>query len=766
MQTTTPVSPNRFSIPGVWTSALLMIAMLMALVVSLVEAEWTDGLALLAPVVLGGFAVGMAMSASRWSGLFPILHSAITGIAWVLYWVSRAPQVPTELTGAARVGFVVQSFLDWVVMLTGDAPMRSNLVFLLELALLLWWLAYLAAWAVFREGHVWRAIIPVGLIMAVNMYFGPGGLEFYFALFVVCSLLLAVRSFLSEQELAWRRLRVRYADDIHFDFLRDGLIFALLVVLLASFLPKATDPEAIQAGLGPLRRPWERVQEEWVRLFSALNYQTAGVRPAFGGSLTLGGPRNLGDTVIMDVKSPSGRYWRAVVYDTYTGRRWLNTSTATQAIDFDTHVNTPAFEARREVTQTITLYYPSGGILYALSQPLRVSLGATADLHIVEPGNDDRPAVAEITMLHRRGPALREGQSYLAVSSISTATVEDLQEAGTDYPQWVLERYLEVPPSVPERVAALAQEVTAGAPTPFDKAAALERYLRTFPYNDQIEAPPPGVDAVDYFLFDVRAGYCDYYASAFVVMARTLGIPARLAAGYAQGTYASEVDAYRVLESDGHSWAEVFFPGYGWVEFEPTASQNAIDRPTRPEDQVGPEQQQLPGAANTTPPPQKERNLEDLLDDATPPEETVSTPPADARARALAAAVVAAAVALVVGVTLWTRQRRGPQAALSPEMVLSVYGRLMEWAQRLRIPLSPSHTPHERAAILGQAVPQGQPAIAVITDVYVQEQYSPYPVEAERVQEVATAWEGLRPLLRQAWLRLRLPPGRRGAGRS
>ncbi|MCS6843975.1 MAG: DUF3488 and transglutaminase-like domain-containing protein [Caldilineales bacterium] len=761
MQATLPQAHQRFLAPGARTSALLLLVMLMAMVASLVSAEWTDGMALLTPVVLGGFAVGVALSASRWSGLFPLVHSAITGAAWVLYWISRAPQVPVELTGAARVGFVVQSFLEWLSMLVGDAPMRSNLVFLLELATLLWWLAYLAAWAVFREGRVWRAIIPTGLIMAVNMYFAAGGQEFYFAVFVVCSLLLAVRTYLAEQELTWRRMRIRYAEDIHFDFLRDGFIFALLVVLLASFLPRATDPEALQGNLGALRRPWERVQEEWVRMFSALNYQGAGVSAAFSNSLTLGGPRNLGNRVIMDVKSPAGRYWRAAVYDTYTGRRWLNTSTATQAIDFGTHVNTPTFEARREVTQTVTLYAPSGGVLYALPQPLRVSLGATADLTIIEPATDERGPLAEITMLHRRGQELREGQSYLAVSSISTATVEDLQEAGTDYPEWVVERYLDVPPSVPERVRALAQEITAGLPTPFDKAAALERYLRTIPYNDQIEAPPPGVDAVDYFLFDAKAGYCDYYASALAIMARSLGIPARVAAGYAQGTYSAEVDAYRVLESDGHSWVEIFFPGYGWIEFEPTASQDAIDRPTRPEDQVGPEQEQGPRSGFPEPLDRPELDLEELLGEEPAPDDSTAVAELASRNPAAVALVGVVAVA-VLALALWRRRRRSPRVpgSLQPQLVLTIYGRLMEWAQRLRLPLQPSQTPHERAAVLAQAVPQGQPAIATITEVYVREQYSPYPVEAESVQEVVVAWEGLRPLLRRAWLSLRTRPRR------
>lgn len=760
MQGTVSRSTQRFVAPGVWISAFLMLVILFMLSVSLVTADWTDGMGLLTPVLLGGFALGFAMSFSRWSGVFPVLHSMVTGTAWVLIWISRAPQVPPGLSRAEAVGYVLQSFFEWLVALFGDAPARSNLVFLLELGFLLWWLGYLAAWAVFREGRVWRAILPVGLILLVNMYFGPGGLQIYFAIFVICALLLAVRNYLAEQELVWRRLQVRYSEDIHIDFLRDGLIFALVVVFMASLLPNAAVTSSLSDTVKPLREPWQQVQAEWGRLFSSLNYQGSGTggRPAFGDSLTLGGPRNLGDTVIMDIKSTAGRYWRAVALDTYTGRRWLSTSNSAQAIDFGTHVRTPQFEARREVTQTITTYFPAGGVLFAAPQPVRVSLGATADLGIVEAADADGTPMAEIVMLHRRGPELRDGQSYMVVSSLSEATVEDLQEAGTDYPDWVTEKYLELPATVPNRVRELAQQVTAGAETPYDKAVALEQYLRTFPYNDQIEAPPPGVDGVDYFLFDVQAGYCDYYASAFAVMARALGIPARVSAGYSQGAYNPEVGAYRVLESNGHSWPEVFFPQYGWIEFEPTASEVQLVRPHRDEGQdlLGPD------VTPTVAP------LDNRTTGGREPEEEEDLPASRGGDMLTGGGgwwlgLVAAAVLAAVAAFLFFRPspQRRLTLALDHQAVVNLYGRLVQWAQRLRLPLLPSHTPNEHAAILAEAMPEGRPAIDAITKLYVEEQYSHRAPEPATAAQAATAWQSLQPILRRYWLKVRLRPFQR-----
>ena len=135
-----------------------------------------------------------------------------------------------------------------------------------------------------------------------------------------------------------------------------------------------------------------------------------------------------------------------------------------------------------------------------------------------------------------------------------------------------------LPTSVPERVHELAKEITAGQTNSYDKAKAIEAYLRAYPYNLEIGAPPEGQDVTDYFLFDLKKGYCDYYATALVVLARSSGLPARFVSGYAPGEYDAQHARYIVRELHAHSWAEVYFPEIGWVEFEPTALQPEIDR--------------------------------------------------------------------------------------------------------------------------------------------------------------------------------------------
>jgi transglutaminase-like putative cysteine protease len=100
----------------------------------------------------------------------------------------------------------------------------------------------------------------------------------------------------------------------------------------------------------------------------------------------------------------------------------------------------------------------------------------------------------------------------------------------------------------------------------------------TYPYTLDVPPPVEGQDAADYFLFELKQGYCDYYATAMVVLARASGLPARFVSGYSPGEYDAPGAQYIVREMHAHSWAEVYFPEIGWVEFEPTALLPEIER--------------------------------------------------------------------------------------------------------------------------------------------------------------------------------------------
>ena len=142
---------------------------------------------------------------------------------------------------------------------------------------------------------------------------------------------------------------------------------------------------------------------------------------------------------------------------------------------------------------------------------------------------------------------------------------------------------MQLPKTFSPKIKQLAQDITADAETPYDKASAITEYLRqNIEYAATVPNPPRNTDRLEWFLFDVKKGFCVYYASSEVTMLRALGIPARMAVGFAQGD--KDGDNYTVRRLHAHAWPEVYFPGIGWVEFEPTASQPALNRPLPPRD--------------------------------------------------------------------------------------------------------------------------------------------------------------------------------------
>jgi transglutaminase-like putative cysteine protease len=158
---------------------------------------------------------------------------------------------------------------------------------------------------------------------------------------------------------------------------------------------------------------------------------------------------------------------------------------------------------------------------------------------------------------------------YEGLSAVAQVPAERLRSHQIGYSDLVKQRYLQLPPLDP-RIEALARQITANAPTAFDKAAAIEQHLRTrFGYTLDLSGTPPD-DPLAHFLFERRAGHCEYFAAAMTVMLRTQGIPARYVNGFLPGEYNDVGEDYIVRASDAHSWVEVFFGEYGWIPFDPT----------------------------------------------------------------------------------------------------------------------------------------------------------------------------------------------------
>jgi hypothetical protein len=164
---------------------------------------------------------------------------------------------------------------------------------------------------------------------------------------------------------------------------------------------------------------------------------------------------------------------------------------------------------------------------------------------------------------------------------IAGPSIEELRSTGADYPAWVTDRYLQVPEDIAPQLSELALEITAPYDTVYDKVQAITNYLRKeIKYETKITSTPPkNRDPVLWVLFDYKKGFCMYDASAETLMLRSIGIPARMAVGFVEGAYDELEGHYVVTYKDSHAWPEVYFPGIGWVEFEPTSNQFPLERP-------------------------------------------------------------------------------------------------------------------------------------------------------------------------------------------
>jgi transglutaminase-like putative cysteine protease len=345
------------------------------------------------------------------------------------------------------------------------------------------------------------------------------------------------------------------------------------------------------------------------------------------------------------------------------------------------------------------------------------------------------PIPPDTLSVRTTGP-VSTGDSYQATVSVSTATESDLLAAGAGYPGWVLDRYLQLPDTLPSRVVDLAQELTKDIETPYEKAIAIRDYLRTLEYTLDIEAPPNGTDGVDYFLFELEKGYCQYFASAMTVLLRASGVPSRMVVGYGPGELTEQYgpggmtahlsrawqdlqDTYVVQNS--HSWSEVFFPGYGWIPFEPTPVRPLVTR-----GEIG-----FPSQA-----------AEDIDDPIVKPDGMETSTPWNVRLL-----VIPLGLALF-GVIMWLGWRRLLGQVSEPQVA---YARMGYLAALSGVGPRENLTPQEYGRRLAAAVPEMSAALDKIVYTYMRVSYSKHNLNSEDRSNIARAWPQVRNhLLRRA----------------
>ncbi len=367
--------------------------------------------------------------------------------------------------------------------------------------------------------------------------------------------------------------------------------------------------------------------------------------------------------------------------------------------------------------------------------------------------------------------SLASGESYETSVLVSTASEGDLIAAGTDYPGWITDTYLQLPEDTPSGVANLAWELTSDAETPYEMAVAIRDYLRTLEYALDVTAPPHGADAVEYFLFELEKGYCTHFASAMTVMLRARGVPSRFVAGYvAEGLMDDSDDSateHPVNGSHGqhrsffannsHAWCEVFFPEYGWIPFEPTPGYTIITG----EDLAGLPSEDGGGEREIAPERGDEPGIFPGLPTDPPDDDTAHTHPApgetqpdrrDMRQFLLPLGVATGLTAL--GLAFWLARRRLFGETTEPRLAYSRTGYLAALSG-----LGPQDnlTPNEYGSRLTTAAPQVSTSLERIVDTYVRSCYGQHGITDEDRRKVAEAWPPVRNHLIRRALRGLLP---------
>ncbi|MBN1317875.1 MAG: transglutaminase domain-containing protein [Anaerolineales bacterium] len=725
-----------------WLILGLILAMAMIPAVAMRWADWVPGLWVLQTISVAAVLAGFFLAKSHFSSPTALLISIVYGLFTV--GLFSGILLPDRLDWHEKIPQLIIRQTEWMVkashvFIDRDAAdtSRDGLIFIMQTGIILWILGFSSAWYTFRRLSIWRVILPNAILLLLTLvnYYGRQPMEVVLVVFLVVTLLYIISSNYLVNETRWKSTGVVYSKETRLDFLQTGFIIVLLIMPIAWLVPNASAEGLLREYTAPIDNAWQRVQDGWTQLFASLRSYGGEYADPYGGTLTLGGPRQIEPIPVMDVKTNGGRYWRGVTYDTYNGGGWTSTEEMQLVVVPDQPLSVQRYIQQQIITATFTTYMANTGLLYFPHQP--IGTDRQAKIGVIDMDNGQY----EITSALNRY-ILYEGQMYKTWGSASQANDQGLRSATTDYPQWVKDRFLQLPSDTSPRIVELAGAITAPYQSPYDKAEALTQWLRTnMTYNDAIQAPPPDVDPLEYFLFETKEGYCNYYATALAVMLRTQNIPSRLIAGYARGTWQQDLDAYRVYSDNAHSWVEVYFPRFGWVEFEPTTSEPEIIRTAAKDSGEG---EGLSAEDDDTLMESRDRMFDEGITDEWPAEEEPGG--FDFNSAGGVALIIGGAVlllTLIVGSSVMILDK---QNARGISVVAHFYNRLNHFARWIGVKLFPFQTPHERAASLAAAAPDASAPIDVITDLYVEEQFGQVPAGTFD-ERAGAAWRELRPTM-------------------
>ena len=544
--------------------------------------DWTSDLYILVYVMFFAGVSGLALGYSNFSPYLAMLFSTVYGV-FIIGWLFGTT-VEMEMTWHDRI----LNYLGWrlriaVQQFGAGETVNDPLLFLTIMALLLWILGSAAAFILIRKGSVWPAVLPLGLTLLIIGHYDQDltrNSRFLLSFIFISLLILGRMTFLRYRK-RWQQEGINTTTETQADLTKTLLILSAVLVIFAWLLPVTPQQITRYSELWEkLTAPLDNLGDQISDIFVPDPDRTSTVTTVFGETLGLGSGTPSSEEVVFSVdvtlEPPPGyrNYWRARSYDIYSDGDWSTSSGLQERLLFpeDFDLPYPPWEGGEIAAYSITNNVSRTVNLYATGLPIEVNRPVQAITQLITESQEDLIAlIAE--------PALTTGEMYAVETLVRLPTISELRRSSTDYPTW-LERYLQLPDDFSDQIADLAVEITDGLDNPYDQAFAITRYLRiNIEYSRTLPPIPAGSDPMEWFLFEGQQGFCNYYASAQVLMLRSLGIPARLSVGYAQGEFDDETDAFIVRKRNSHAWPEVYFVDHGWVVFEPTVSEPAFILP-------------------------------------------------------------------------------------------------------------------------------------------------------------------------------------------
>ncbi len=763
-------------------AALFLLGALFSAAVRLQVTNWTEHLGRIEFVVILGVIFGLALGKSIFSGRVTFwlgLAYSVFVIPWHLGLLMPQGDWTFRLNYLyARLFWATSDFIH-------NQPVRDPILFLSTMTILYWFASLLASYRLVRRANPWLPLLSLGGMILVIEYtselyrYARISGSIYSFLYLLFSLILMGRLYFLRSRKDWEQRGGTIELEVGYDLGRGVIISALVLALLAWNTPFLLNVfSSGNPAQERITRSWQVFKDRVSKAANSLRSPAPLVVEGYGNNMFLGTGGTLGDnevfTVQLDgVKSrPSGRfYWTARNYDTYLNGQWVTSISGSQDIGpGESQLTYPEWDLRKSVQFTFSSNIPLLQTLYHPSEPLGISRDSKAVLSVDENGEADLNAIV-------MDPPLKAGETYSVLARIAQPTVSAMRNDTGDYPDWVTSRYLQLPDNFSPRIADLAQQVAGSEQTNYDKALAVTQYLRrAITYSESVPEAPRNQDPIEWFLFDHRSGFCNYYASAEVLMLRSLGIPARLVVGYAEGTWDPEKDLFSVIAKDSHAWPEVYFSTLGWIAFEPTVSQPLMSFPAG----EGADRNSFPDA-NVQEPPSEEDYLNNAPSSGDPNQDILDFYRNQGAGVDQGASISPWTIALLVflvlaGVLVFLEWRRRKIMSLPfptwVEKSLDERGFrtpdwLRIWSRRsLRTPmenlfsnvglmlriwgqkLDPSQTPSEQVNLLVTVVPGVKDYADALLEEYQRALYSPYPANLYRARK---AVEDLRSVGLRNW---------------